>query len=87
MRDQTSSNRLSRATTSSLPALSPAAVRPDATPLALSVSDAAKIAGVSRSTLYAEMAAGKLTYSKIGKRRLILVESLLDWLRAATEFV
>jgi excisionase family DNA binding protein len=53
-------------------------------PLAISVDEAAALAGVSRSLLYAEMVAGRLAFAKIGKRRLIPTEALLDWLRAAT---
>jgi excisionase family DNA binding protein len=53
-------------------------------PLAVSVTVAARLTGLSRSTLYAEMAAGRLAYAKVGKRRLIPTEALLDWLNAAT---
>ena len=53
-------------------------------PLAISVDEAAALAGVSRSTLYTEMVAGRLAFAKVGKRRLIPTEALLDWLRAAT---
>jgi excisionase family DNA binding protein len=53
-------------------------------PLAISVPAAAKLAGVSRSTLYTEMAAGRLAFAKVGKRRLIPMEALLEWLQAAT---
>jgi len=53
-------------------------------PLALSIGEAAKLSGVSRSTLYAEMMAGRLAWAKVGKRRLIPTEALLAWLRSAT---
>jgi excisionase family DNA binding protein len=53
-------------------------------PLAVSIGEAARLAGVSRSTLYAEMIAGRLAYAKVGKRRVIPVEALTAWLQAAT---
>jgi excisionase family DNA binding protein len=53
-------------------------------PLAVSIGEAARLAGVSRSTLYGEMIAGRLAYAKVGKRRLIPVEALMAWLQAAT---
>ena len=54
-------------------------------PLALSIRQACAVAGVSRSTLYEEIAAGRLKSIRIGARRLILVEDLRDWLRAHRE--
>jgi excisionase family DNA binding protein len=54
-------------------------------PLALSIRQACAVAGVSRSTLYEEIAAGRLKSVRIGARRLILVEDLRDWLRAHRE--
>jgi excisionase family DNA binding protein len=50
-------------------------------PLALSVEQAAELAGVSRSLLYEEMRRpGGLKYVKIRGRRLILVDDLREWL-------
>ena len=48
--------------------------------LALSVSEAAKAAGVSRSVLYEVMRTGGLKFAKLGTRRLILVDDLHEWL-------
>jgi excisionase family DNA binding protein len=44
--------------------------------LALRVNEASVVAGISRSTIYALMAAGKLRTTKVGGRRLIPYESL-----------
>ena len=49
-------------------------------PLAASVSEAARISGVGRTQLYEEMADGELPSCKVGKRRIILIEDLRDWL-------
>jgi excisionase family DNA binding protein len=49
-------------------------------PIAVSVSEAARISGVGRSTLYAEMAEGQLKFKKIGRRRLITIDDLRAWL-------
>jgi excisionase family DNA binding protein len=48
--------------------------------LAVSVGEAAEAAGVSRSSLYEEMRAGRLRYVKVRTRRVILVADLRDWL-------
>ena len=45
-----------------------------------SIPEAAHAAGVGRSTLYEAIAAGALRSSKVGKRRLIPVAALNDWL-------
>ena len=50
-------------------------------PLAVSVVDASKRAGVGRSTLYQAMKHGELPFLKIGARRLVLVETLYGWLK------
>ena len=52
-------------------------------PLALSITDAAASAGVSRSLVYKEMAAGRLASIKIRRRRLIPLDALHKWLSAA----
>jgi excisionase family DNA binding protein len=48
--------------------------------LAISVRQAARSAGVSRSILYEEMHNGRLKFVKIGARRVILVDDLREWL-------
>lgn len=51
-------------------------------PLAVSPGEAARLAGVGRTTLYAAITAGELRSIKLGKRRLIAVEALRNWLSA-----
>ena len=51
-------------------------------PIAVSPGEAARLAGVGRTTIYASIAAGELRSIKLGKRRLIAVEALREWLRA-----
>ena len=48
--------------------------------LAVSVEDAAAMAGIGRTTLYAALGDGSLRSLKIGKRRLIMVEALKVWI-------
>ena len=48
--------------------------------LAVSPSEAARLAGIGRTTLYEAIGSGALRSLKIGKRRLITVEALRDWL-------
>lgn len=45
-------------------------------PLTVSVSDAVRLTGVKRTTLYAAMSDGRLRYSHVGRRRLVDFESL-----------
>jgi excisionase family DNA binding protein len=55
-------------------------------PLAYSVTDAARVAGLGRSTLYELMADGQLAYVKVKARRLVTrqaLEALLEHSRAA----
>lgn len=51
--------------------------------LAVSPSEAARLAGIGRTTLYDAIGTGALRSLKIGNRRLITVEALQDWLEAA----
>lgn len=48
--------------------------------LALTIPEAIKVAGVGRSTLYAEISQGRLRAVKSGRRTLILTEDLRRWL-------
>ncbi len=53
-----------------------------AEPLAVSPAEAARLAGVGRTTLYAALSAQRLRSFKLGKRRLISMAALQEWLRA-----
>lgn len=48
--------------------------------LAVSPSEAARLAGIGRTTLYAAIGSGALRSLKIGKRRLITLGALREWL-------
>lgn len=50
-------------------------------PIAVSPNEAARLAGVGRTTLYAALATGDLKSLKIGTRRLIKVTAVHDWLQ------
>jgi excisionase family DNA binding protein len=47
--------------------------------LAVSIVEAARRAGVSRSFIYAEISCGKLKIRKAGRRSLISVQDLEEW--------
>lgn len=49
-------------------------------PLALTVRGACAKLSISRSTLYEEIAAGRLLAKKAGKKTLIPTQSVKDWL-------
>jgi excisionase family DNA binding protein len=51
--------------------------------LAVSPAEAARLAGIGRTTLYEALSCGALRSLKIGKRRLITIEALKDWLTMA----
>lgn len=51
-------------------------------PLAVSPSEAARLLGIGRTKIYEEIASGCLRSAKIGKRRLITVDAIKDWLAA-----
>jgi excisionase family DNA binding protein len=48
--------------------------------IAVSPSEAARLAGIGRTRLYEAIGSGSLRSLKIGKRRLITVEALREWL-------
>lgn len=50
-------------------------------PEAISVAEAARRAGLGRSTFYEAIARGDVPTIKFGKRRLVRLESLRAWLR------
>lgn len=53
--------------------------------LAVSPAEAARIAGVGRTKLYEALGSGALRSLRIGRRRLITIEALRNWLAAAEE--
>lgn len=54
-------------------------------PLLLSADEAAKVLGISRSSLYALHASGRLPLPvKLGKRSLWSREELAEWIRCGT---
>lgn len=55
------------------------------TPLAVAPAEAARLAGVGRSTLYLALKSGALPSIKLGKRRLIRVDALEAWLDSHAE--
>ena len=48
--------------------------------LALTILEACKVAGVSRTSLYAAIARGALVAKKRGRRTLVLVDDLKEWI-------
>ncbi len=55
---------------------------PSSSPLALSIPEAAKRLGVSRSVVYSLLSSHELPSVSVGRRRLVLTESLAAWLKA-----
>jgi len=49
-------------------------------PIAVSPDEAARLAGIGRTTLYAALAKGDLKSIKIGTRRLIKIDAIHEWL-------
>jgi excisionase family DNA binding protein len=49
-------------------------------PLAYSVNDLARVAGLGRTTAFAEIAAGRLVATKVGRRTLVLRHDLERYL-------
>ena len=50
--------------------------------IAISIVEAAKRAGVSRSSIYQAIGRGELKIRKNGRRSLILVDELKEWVAA-----
>jgi excisionase family DNA binding protein len=50
--------------------------------LAVSTFEAAELAGVGRTTIYEAIQSGALKSLKIGKRRLVRIDALEQWLSA-----
>ncbi|WLH25294.1 helix-turn-helix domain-containing protein [Pseudomonas sp. FP215] len=54
-------------------------------PLSVSVEEAARLVGHSRSGIYEVIAQGELKAFKLGKRRLILMAELKAWIERAAQ--
>jgi len=54
----------------------------DSTPIAVPPAEAARLASLGRTTLYAALSSGDLASIKIGRRRLIRISELERWLSA-----
>jgi excisionase family DNA binding protein len=54
-------------------------------PLSVSVEEAARLTGFTRTGIYEVMAKGELQTFKIGKRRLILITELKAWIERAAK--
>lgn len=54
-------------------------------PFAVSIDDAAVMAGVGRSSLYEAIKEGALPLRKCGRRSLILVDDLRRWITSLPE--
>ncbi len=50
-------------------------------PLAVSPTEAARLSGLGRTTIFAAMKNGELRSVKIGARRLITIEAIREWLK------
>ena len=53
-------------------------------PLAVPIPEAARLSGCGRSTMYAEIALGRLRIRKVGRRTIIAMEDLRSWLDSKT---
>ncbi|AWN40260.1 helix-turn-helix domain-containing protein [Methylobacterium durans] len=49
---------------------------------AYTIAEVTRITGSSRTTIYAEIAAQRLTAKKLGRRTLILADDLRTWLNS-----
>ena len=50
------------------------------TPLAVSIPEAARLGGVGRSTIYSEISKGNLKIRKVGRRTIVAMDDLREWL-------
>lgn len=49
-------------------------------PLAVPILEAARLSGVGRSKLYQEISLGNLKVRKIGRRTIVAMDDLREWL-------
>jgi hypothetical protein len=50
--------------------------------LALSIPEVVQASGIGRTLVFSEMKAGRLVARKCGRRTVVLVDDLQNWLRA-----
>lgn len=55
------------------------------TRVAFTISELAERTGIARSTIYREHAAGRLRFTKIGRRTLVTADEAERWLHSATK--
>ncbi len=53
-------------------------------PLAVPISEAARLSGCGRSTIYSEISKGNLKIRKVGRRSIIAMDDLREWLASKT---
>ena len=53
---------------------------PDSNPIAVAPAEAARLAGICRTSLYSALATGELKSFHYGRRRLIRISALETWL-------
>lgn len=53
-------------------------------PLAVPISEACRLGGIGRSTIYSEISKGNLRVHKIGRRTVIAMDDLRAWLASKT---
>lgn len=58
---------------------------PDAEPIAVRVGDAARMTGLCRSKIFRLIASGEIEAVKVGKARIVFVDSLNAFLRGRAE--
>jgi excisionase family DNA binding protein len=49
-------------------------------PLAVPIPEAARLSGCGRSTIYSEISKGNLKIRKVGRRTIIAMSDLREWL-------
>ena len=49
-------------------------------PLAVTIVEAARLGGVGRSTIYSEISKGNLKVRKVGRRTIVAMDDLRNWL-------
>ena len=54
-------------------------------PLAVPIPEAARLGGVGRSTIYAEISKGTLKRRKVGRRSIIALADLREWLASKSD--